>query len=176
MQSADPTPPPEEAGQPQAPQGGNGAPPDGGGGPQNAGSSASTLAAVFLARAEEGGDEPFLWQRVPAEDGAGAAWTSRSWRETRAETEALAAALQGLGLKAGARALIISENRPEFLIAELAALRLGAAASFGYMTGTEGDFAHLLRGLRARRRLPHPERSDRRALSCRPWCSHSPHS
>ena len=53
--------------------------------------------------------------------------------------------MQGLGLKAGARALIISENRPEFLIAELAALRLGAAASFGYMTGTEGDFAHLLR-------------------------------
>jgi long-chain acyl-CoA synthetase len=96
------------------------------------------LVTMFFARAAERGDAPFLWHR------AGKSWHSRSWTEAALEVAALAAALKRLGIAAGDRVMLVSENRPEWCIADLAIMAAGAVTVPTYVTNTERDHAHIL--------------------------------
>ncbi|RYD82097.1 MAG: long-chain fatty acid--CoA ligase, partial [Sphingomonadales bacterium] len=77
------------------------------------------LVTMFLTRAAEKGDAPFLWAK---QDGA---WTPTSWAEVARQVASLAAALKAQGLKEGDRVVLVSENRPEFCIADLAIMAAG---------------------------------------------------
>jgi long-chain acyl-CoA synthetase len=101
------------------------------------------LVSMFFQRAEENGDRPFLWHR------AGGKWVSRSWTRTALEVSALAAALTRLGIKTGDRVMLVSENRPEWCIADLAIMAAGAVTVPTYTTNTERDHAHILEDSRA---------------------------
>ena len=102
------------------------------------------LLTMFFTRAKERGDAPFLWHRE------GDTWQSRSWREAAEQVCALADALERLGIKKGDRVMLVSENRPEFCIADLAIMAAGAVTVPTYTTNTERDHAHILEDSRAK--------------------------
>ena len=96
------------------------------------------LVSLFLARAEEKGDRPFLWAK---RDGA---WRAISWAEAARQVAALAASLKRIGLEPGDRVCLVSENRPEWLIADLAIMAAGCVTVPTYTTNTARDHAHIL--------------------------------
>ena len=96
------------------------------------------LVSLFLTRAREKGDKPFLWAR------RGGAWEATSWAEASRQVAALAASLQRIGLEPGDRVALVSENRPEWLIADLAIMAAGCVTVPTYTTNTTRDHAHVL--------------------------------
>ena len=102
------------------------------------------LVTMFFTRAREQGDAPFLFWK---EDGA---WKSLSWAETAKRVAALAEALRGLGLQKCDRVLLVSENRPEWAIADLAIMAAGCITVPAYTSNTERDHAHVLNDSGAR--------------------------
>jgi long-chain acyl-CoA synthetase len=98
----------------------------------------SSLTAMFFARATQLGDRPFLWTKT------GGKWTSRSWAGVAREVAALAAGLRANGVLPGDRVMLVSENRPEFCIADLAIMAAGAVTVPTYTTNTTRDHAHII--------------------------------
>lgn len=96
------------------------------------------LVAMFFRRAEAKGDAPFLWHK------AGGTWHPTSWAEAARQVASLAAALKALGLKPGDRVMLVSENRPEFCISDLAIMAAGCVTVPTYTTNTERDHQHIL--------------------------------
>ncbi|WCP13419.1 Long-chain-fatty-acid--CoA ligase FadD15 [Sphingobium sp. AntQ-1] len=96
------------------------------------------LVTMFFARAAEKGDAPFLWHK------SGGAWHSQSWAEVARQVASLAAALKAQGLKPGDPVMLVSENRPEFCIADLAIMAAGCIAVPTYTTNTTRDHQHIL--------------------------------
>src|SRR3546814_758364 len=96
------------------------------------------LVAMFFDRAGRGGEDPFLWRR------ADRAWQPLSWRQVANQVAALAHNLREQGLKEGDRVVLVSENRPEFCIADLAIMAAGCITVPTYTTNTERDHQHIL--------------------------------
>ncbi|NFV79706.1 AMP-dependent synthetase/ligase [Magnetospirillum aberrantis] len=99
---------------------------------------------LFLTQAETKGEAPFLWAK---HDGA---WLPKSWAETRADVLDLAAGLRALGLATGDRVMVVSENRPEWAIADLAVMAAGGITVPAYTTNTPSDHLHILNNSGAR--------------------------
>ena len=99
----------------------------------------NSLPAMLLGLAARRGDRPMLrhW-------GAGG-WQRTTWRDFANAVAAAASGLRAHGIRAGDRVLLVSENRPEFPIAETALLSLGAVVVPTYVTNTARDDAHILR-------------------------------
>ena len=96
------------------------------------------LISLFLTRAQEKSDEPFLWAKREGE------WRSISWREAARQVAALAASLKAIGLEPGDRVALVSENRPEWLIADLSIMAAGCVSVPTYTTNTTRDHIHIL--------------------------------
>jgi long-chain acyl-CoA synthetase len=96
------------------------------------------LVTMFFTRATERGDAPFLWAKK------GGAWQSTSWTEAARQVAAMATALTAIGLKRGDRVMLVSENRPEWCIADLAIMAAGCVTVPTYTTNTERDHLHIL--------------------------------
>src|SRR5688500_11028714 len=96
------------------------------------------LVTMFFTRAREKGDAPFLWSKQSGE------WRSISWRETAEKVARLAAALQRLGLRRGDHVMLVSENRPAWLVSDLAIMAAGCVTVPTYTTNTTRDHQHIL--------------------------------
>jgi long-chain acyl-CoA synthetase len=96
------------------------------------------LVSLFLTRAKEKGDKPFLWAKRDGE------WRSVSWTEAARQVAALAISLRKIGLEQGDRVALVSENRPEWLIADLGIMAAGCVTVPTYTTNTIRDHAHVL--------------------------------
>ncbi|PCJ61742.1 MAG: long-chain fatty acid--CoA ligase [Rhodospirillaceae bacterium] len=96
------------------------------------------LPQMFFDKAEEKGDTPFLWAK---RDGK---YQSVSWQECASAVRALANGLRALGVHPGDRVVIVSESRPEWLIADIAIMAAGAVTVPAYVTNTLGDHRHIL--------------------------------
>jgi len=96
------------------------------------------LVTMFFTQAENNGDKPFLWAM---KDGS---FQPMSWRETASRVVGLARGLRALGVVAGDRIVLVSENRPEWLIADMAIMAVGAISVPAYTTNTEADHLHIL--------------------------------
>ena len=96
------------------------------------------LVTMFFTRARSLGDEPFLWRK------RNGAWQPLSWADTARQVATLAAALRSLGIKPGERVMLVSENRPEFCIADLAIMATGAITVPTYITNTPHDHQHVM--------------------------------
>ena len=96
------------------------------------------LVTMFFDQAEQGGDAPFLWGKEEGE------YEPQSWREIANQVTQLACGLKSLGIKKGARVLLVSENRPEWLIADIAIMAIGAITVPAYITNTESDHLHII--------------------------------
>src|SRR5687768_15246455 len=96
------------------------------------------LVAMFFARAREKGDSPFLWAKREG------AWRPISWSEAADQVCSLAAGLKAIGLRPGEMVMLVSENRPEWCIADLAIMAAGCVTVPAYTTNTERDHQHIL--------------------------------
>jgi long-chain acyl-CoA synthetase len=96
------------------------------------------LVTMFFARAAEKGDAPFLWAK------SGGEWRPTSWGDAARDVARLASALKRIGLSRGDRVMLVSENRPEWLIGDLAAMAGGFVTVPAYTTNTERDHQHIL--------------------------------
>jgi long-chain acyl-CoA synthetase len=100
--------------------------------------TAQNLVELFLKRADEKGDAPFLGHKE------GGQWVTQSWRSAAEQVCLLAEALRGMGLEDGDRVALVSENRPEWCIADLAIMAAGCITVPTYTTNTRRDHAHIL--------------------------------
>ena len=100
--------------------------------------SANNLVELFLKRADERPDRAFLGAKIGGE------WQTISWGEAAKQVCLLAENLRKLGLKPGDRVCLVSENRPEWCIADLAIMAAGCITVPTYITNTERDHVHIL--------------------------------
>ncbi len=98
---------------------------------------ANNLVDLFLRRADETPDAPFLGARRDGE------WGTQSWGEVADAICLLAQSLRRMGLNAGDRVALVSENRPEWCIADIAVMAAGCVSVPTYITNTERDHAHI---------------------------------
>ncbi|MFP4268965.1 MAG: AMP-dependent synthetase/ligase [Alphaproteobacteria bacterium] len=94
---------------------------------------ASNLVDAFHASATAHGEKPFLWRKEAGR------YRPVRWREVAADVTRLARALRDMRVEPGDRVVICAENRPEWFIADLAALTVGAVAVPAYTTHTRRD-------------------------------------
>ncbi|RKF19019.1 long-chain fatty acid--CoA ligase [Altericroceibacterium spongiae] len=100
--------------------------------------AANNLVRLFLDRADALGDAPFLTAK---RDGK---WQSLSWTQAAQKVCLLAEGLRRMGLQDGDRVVLVSENRPEWCIADLAIMAAGCITTPAYITNTERDHVHIL--------------------------------
>ena len=96
------------------------------------------LLQTFFRVAEERKDKPFLWAKI---DGSYQPWT---WSEVRSAIQAIANALSASGIERGDRVVLVAENRPEWLISDLAILQAGGITVPAYTTNTVQDHRYIL--------------------------------
>ncbi len=106
--------------------------------------AAPNLVRLFLDRAEEHPQRPMLARK---RDGA---WVTQSWGDCLDSVASMAAALLDLGIKKGDRVMLVSENRPEWCLADLAIMAAGAITVPAYTTNTSADHAHIINNSGAR--------------------------
>jgi long-chain acyl-CoA synthetase len=75
----------------------------------------------------------------------GGVWVDYSYREYLETVRALSAGLRELGVRAGDRVAILSENRPEWAFTDYACLTIGCADVPIYPTLPPGQIAYILR-------------------------------
>ncbi len=98
----------------------------------------TSLTALFFDQADALGDGPFLWAKHEG------TYKPITWRETAQAVKDLSRGLRDLGLKTGDRVVLVAENRPEWLIADLAIMAAGGITVPAYTTNTEHDHNHIL--------------------------------
>ena len=96
------------------------------------------LVTMFFRQADRFGERPLLWQKSKGR------WTPLTWRETAVSICRLARGLSSLGIRAGDRVMLVSENRPAWFVADFAIMATGAVTVPAYTTNTEGDHLHIL--------------------------------
>ncbi|MFC3712467.1 AMP-dependent synthetase/ligase [Sphingoaurantiacus capsulatus] len=102
------------------------------------------LVTMFFDQAERRGSNPFLWRKSEG------AWRSISWVDAAQAVASLAASLKAIGIQPGDRVVLVSENRPEWCIADLGIMAAGAITVPTYTTNTERDHVHILENSGAR--------------------------
>lgn len=105
---------------------------------------ATNLVSLFLARADALKAAPFLYAK------RNGAWEPLTWAETARQAVLLAENLRKLGLEAGDRIVLVSENRPEWCIADLAIMAAGFVTVPAYTSNTTSDHLHILENCGAR--------------------------
>src|SRR6266849_8187736 len=100
--------------------------------------SCRSLPAMFFEVATQRAARPFLWAK---RDGK---YHPLSWGEAADAVRRLARGLAALGIEAGDRVALIAENRPEWVIADLAIMEAGAVTVPAYVTNTIDDHRHIL--------------------------------
>ncbi len=98
----------------------------------------ATLSQAFEAQAQKHGARVFL------KDKPGKVWTDHSWTEISDAAGKLRAGLPSLGVRPGDRVAILSENCPEWIVADQAVLGLGAIVVPLYTTSGAEETAHVI--------------------------------
>ncbi len=104
----------------------------------------NSVVSLFNKQVSELKNKPYLWSKKNEK------YTSISWEETKDQVRAISNSLLNLGILKGDRVAIISENRPEWQIADLAIMSIGAIAVPAYITSTQKDYEYILNHCEAR--------------------------
>ena len=97
------------------------------------------LAAMFYEQVDAYGDRPFLWAKRKG------TYKPLSWGAVAARGSLLARGLLQPGFTPGDRVVLVSENRPAWLIADMAIMAIGAITVPAYTTNTVADHLHVLK-------------------------------
>jgi long-chain acyl-CoA synthetase len=106
--------------------------------------SCRSLPAMFFEHAGRLGDKPFLWAKHAGR------YQAISWDGAARDVSRLALGLRSIGIGRGERVGLISENRPEWVIADLAIMSAGAITVPAYVTQTIDDHRHVFSNSGAR--------------------------
>ena len=98
----------------------------------------ANLAGAFFENAAVLDKKPLLFHKNKGK------WTGRNWDEVADSVRRLAGALVAAGIKPRDRVLISAENRPEWAIADLAVMSIGAIVVPAYTTNTEDDHVYIM--------------------------------
>ena len=98
----------------------------------------ANLPAAFFANVEAGGDSGLLFEKTET------GWKSHCWSTVADHVSRMAAFLVARGIGPGDRVMVSAENRPEWAIADLAAMSIGAIVVPAYTTNTEDDHHFIL--------------------------------
>ena len=98
----------------------------------------ANLPAAFFANVDAGGDRDLLVSKVDGE------WRGISWRRVADQVRRLASILVERSVEAGDRVLVSAENRPEWAVADLAVMSIGAIVVPAYTTNTEDDHHYIM--------------------------------
>jgi long-chain acyl-CoA synthetase len=100
--------------------------------------SCRSLPALFFDAAERRGDRPFLWAKRDR------VYRPLLWSEAAGQVVRLARGLLSLGIEPGDRVALVAESRPEWVVADLAIMSIGAVTVPAYTTNTIEDHRHVL--------------------------------
>src|SRR3982751_3902356 len=98
--------------------------------------TATTIAEAFRLTAEDFGDRVAV--RTKDDE------VSLTWGELRERVDALAGGLAGLGGRRGDPVALMLSNRPEFHLADLAVMSLGAVPFSIYLTSAPEQIAYVI--------------------------------
>jgi len=121
--------------------------------------SCRSLPAMFFDEAGRLGDKPFLWAK---RDGR---YQPVSWAAAARDVRRLALGLRSLGIRQGERVGLVAENRPEWIIADLAIMSAGAITVPAYVTHTIEDHRHVFANSGARAVIVSTPALSRRVLA-----------
>ena len=96
------------------------------------------LPAMLFEVASRHGTDPFLVARRDK------VWQPVDYATAVSGVRALARALVAQGIRPGDRVVLVSENRPEWVIADFAIMTAGAITVPAYTTNTVADHVHIL--------------------------------
>jgi len=99
-----------------------------------------TIPRQLLVNVERFGEKPALLYKEPDLG----KWQQVSWNEFGRKINNLAAYLISISLKKGEKVVLLSENRPEWVISDLAILASGAVTVPVYFTSTASQIDHIL--------------------------------
>jgi len=102
------------------------------------------LLSVFCDQAKKYGDAPYLWSKNNKH------YHSLSWNETYLRVKKLASYLKKIGIKNETRVMLVSENRPEWQISDLAIMAADGISVPAYTTITSQDYEYLISHSEAR--------------------------
>ena len=97
-----------------------------------------SLPEMFFDATSQDGVKPLFLAR------SGGAWRAVSREEAAGRVAALARFLRAIGVEAGDRVVLISENRPEWAIADFAIMAAGAVTVPAYVTNRVADHRHVM--------------------------------
>lgn len=98
----------------------------------------ANLAGAFFENAAILGKKPLLFHKSKGK------WSGKNWDEVADSVKRLAGALVAAGIKPRDRVLVSAENRPEWAIADLAVMSIGAIVVPAYTTNTEDDHVYIM--------------------------------
>jgi long-chain acyl-CoA synthetase len=97
-----------------------------------------SLPAMFFAQSARFGSRPFLWSKQAT------GWRCLSYADVAAEVRRVGRGLLALGVEPGDRIALVAENRPEWPVADLAIMSIGAITVPTFTTNTAADHRHVL--------------------------------
>jgi len=98
----------------------------------------SNLLSVFREKSIAYKDKPYLWSKQNSD------YTSISWLQTYKAINNLANYLKSIGIKNDARVLLVSENRPEWQISDIAIMAADGVTVPAYITITSQDYEYII--------------------------------
>ena len=104
----------------------------------------NSVVKIFEKQSSTLQDQPYLWRKIDDK------YLSLSWKEVRINVERFSTALRNLGILEGDRVVIVSENRPEWQIADLSIMAIGAISVPAYTTSTTNDYEYIIKHSGAR--------------------------
>ena len=96
------------------------------------------LLSVFCDQAEKYGDAPYLWSKNNRH------YQCLSWNDTYLQVKKLAKYLKKIGVESDSKVMLVSENRPEWQISDLAIMAADGISVPAYTTITSQDYEYLI--------------------------------
>ena len=96
------------------------------------------IVSMFFEKSKEMKTKPYLWKKNNN------IFESLSWEDVELSVKSIARSLIDLGILKGDRVVILSENRPEWQISDLAIMSIGAITVPVYTTSTTADYSHVI--------------------------------
>ena len=100
--------------------------------------SNANLVSAFFKNAVSLGEKPLLFHKKKGK------WTGTTWNDIADSIKRLSGALVAAGVQPRDRVMICAENRPEWAIADLAIMAIGAIVVPAYTTNTEDDHVYIM--------------------------------